>query len=82
MTKFDDIQALLADELTQSFKSSFLASKANTPRRSEAVMGLRAAANLAVGINRTVSVEVKSPLRDSTITVDGHAMTIGFLFGY
>jgi hypothetical protein len=74
-----NLQALVQSEAVKSWAETLRRSKKNTWQRDEAKTGLRAAANLAVGIKKTVTVEVAAPLRDTRIVVDGHAFAIWFI---
>ena len=56
-------------------------SKQNTWQRSIAITGLRAAAHLAVGVEKSVTIEVAAPLRESAIIVDGQAFKLSFFRG-
>lgn len=77
MTNLTKIQALIQDGNVQSWIDSLLRSKQYTWQRGEAVTGLRAAAFLAAG--GEVAVEVRAPIRDSLIIIDGHSIQVDFV---
>lgn len=82
MKNLNIIQAIVSDANTQGWIDSLLRSRSSTWQRGEATTGLRAAVFTACGGAAAVDevkIEVRAPLRESVIRVDGAAVSIDFV---